>query len=59
MIDFDEISFNSNFSTGYNRINGIFNLNDHFQKDFTCKENELGIPFFHSKKNNPLKKKLS
>ena len=58
MIDFDEISFNSNFSTGYNSINGIFNLNDHFQKDFTCKENELGIPFFQFHEKQSFEKEI-
>ena len=55
MLNFDEISYNSNFSTGNN--NGIFNFTNDFQDDPICKEEEFDTNFFYYQKKNYLKKK--
>ena len=44
MLNFDEISYNSIFSTGNN--NGIFNFTNDFQDDTICKEEEFDTNLF-------------
>ena len=44
MLNFDEISYNSIFSTGNN--NGIFNFTNDFQDDQICKEEEFDTSLF-------------
>ena len=45
MLNFDEISYNSKFSTGYN-IDGLVNISDNYKDAPACKEEEFDMSSF-------------